>query len=325
LKKFQDIINPNSLLSATSLLHRMEKREKIPALILCGEMNFERTLQLWVNSAVSMNDFAKPDASQLRSGLPKWVKDLDRLVRGEATNLSALRKGIIEIPSDRLQIAIVVLGIIYGMGMGCFSLLKGDSVSFLQFFSGMVKVPSLFLLTLVVTFPSLYVFNALVGSRLSAVALWRLLIASVAVTMAVLASLGPIVAFFSLSTTSYSFMLLLNVLVFGTAGLLGLKFLIQTLHRLALTESNDSELLPPALDSAKGSSPLDQIDDSPAMGPRVRFVFRCWMILFALVGAQMSWVLRPFLGNPEVPFSVFRSRESNFFEAVWQHLTRLFG
>ncbi|MBM3833596.1 MAG: hypothetical protein FJ403_10065 [Verrucomicrobia bacterium] len=116
-----------------------------------------------------MNDLAKPESSPLRTGLPKWLTHLDRLVRGEATKLSALRKGIIEVPSDGLQIAILLLGLgmAYGMCMGCYSLLRADTASLLQFLSGMVKVPFLFLLTLLVTFPPLYVFNALVGSRLS--------------------------------------------------------------------------------------------------------------------------------------------------------------
>ena len=49
------------------------------------------------------------------------------------------------------------------------------------------------------------------------------------------------------------------------------------------------------------------------------------MLLFGVVGAQMGWVLRPFLGNPNVPFTWFRERESNFFEAVFQALKSLFS
>jgi len=54
-------------------------------------------------------------------------------------------------------------------------------------------------------------------------------------------------------------------------------------------------------------------------------VFHLWLLLFALVGAQMGWVLRPFIGNPAVPFTLFRHRESNFFEAVFTHLKHLFS
>jgi len=91
----------------------------------------------------------------------------------------------------------------------------------LQVLSTMLKVPVLFFLTLAVTFPSLYVFNALVGSRLSILSVLRLLVILLTVMLTVLASLGPIVAFFSASTTSYPFMLLLNVAIFALSGFLG--------------------------------------------------------------------------------------------------------
>lgn len=259
-----------------------------------------------------------------------WLRDVDRLLRGEATLLSNLRERGLQVTSDRLQLAIVILGVTYGVCMGTYVLLRGGPGAVLQMLSGMVKVPALFLLTLLVTFPSLYVFNALVGSRLSLLALWRLLTSSVTLNMAVLASFGPIVAFFSLSTASYSFMLLLNVFAFAVAGFLGLKFLIQTLHRLTISQG-PAEVgeVPPALHQnpslpAAAQGPLDKAE-SPVGKAQVKLVFTCWMVAFALVGAQMSWVLRPFLGSPDRPFSFFRARESNFFEAVWSHLTHLFG
>jgi hypothetical protein len=203
----------------------------------------------------------------------------------------------------------------------------------MQLLATTVKVPALFYLTLLVTFPSLYVFNALVGSRLTLSSVLQLLVASLAVNLAVLASLGPIVLFFSLSTKSHAFIQLLNVAVFSVAGVLGLGFLLQTLHRLTMvaesrttkvggfeatsqlsesgaieTESQDksNRELPSALDMLEGQT----------LGKHTRTVFACWVIVFALVGAQMGWVLRPFVGNPTLPFEWFRERKSNFFEAV---------
>ena len=38
----------------------------------------------------------------------------------------------------------------------------------------------------------------------------------------------------------------------------------------------------------------------------------------------MGWVLRPFIGNPNMPFTLFRGRESNFFMAVLQTLGSCF-
>lgn len=50
-------------------------------------------------------------------------------------------------------------------------------------------------------------------------------------------------------------------------------------------------------------------------GASVRNVFRIWILLFGLVGSQMSWVLRPFIGSG-TQFVMFRPKGSNFFESV---------
>jgi hypothetical protein len=47
------------------------------------------------------------------------------------------------------------------------------------------------------------------------------------------------------------------------------------------------------------------------------------MFVFAIVGAQMSWVLRPFIGDPDLPFQWFRQRDSNFFIDVVRAIGRL--
>jgi hypothetical protein len=165
--------------------------------------------------------------------------------------------------------------------------------------------------------------------------------------MAVLASLGPIVAFFSASTTSYSFILLLNVAVFTTAGVLGLRFLFLTLQRISsvrngtMFEDDDqlvqeeferlSEIDPhraidilPEMHIEKRRGALDRRENDPT-SPKVRTIFRIWVVVFGLVGAQLSWVMRPFVGGGSAEaFSWFSPRESSFFEAVWNAFVHLF-
>ena len=63
----------------------------------------------------------------------------------------------------------------------------------------------LFLATLVVTFPSLYVTSAIGRSRLGVRATLGLLLTVNVVMCTALASLGTITVFFTLSTTSYPF------------------------------------------------------------------------------------------------------------------------
>ena len=61
-----------------------------------------------------------------------------------------------------------------------------------------------------------------------------------------------------------------------------------------------------------------------ALNRDVVTVFRIWILVFGLVGAQMAWVLRPFLGSPHNVFTWFRPRTSNFFEAVVHAIQHLF-
>jgi hypothetical protein len=257
-----------------------------------------------------------------------WWNDLDRILRGEATRPSSLRRGTIGVPAGGLTVVLVILAMVYGACMGTYALLKGGGPSVAQLLAGMVKVPALFFLTLAVTLPSLYVSNALVGSRLGPTTVLRLLAASLAVIVAPLASLGPIVAFFSVSTTSYPFMILLNVAAFAVSGALGAAFLLQTLHRLSQARDLPAatEIEEHVGDEKGGATPgaLESGGDQ-VLSRHVTLIFRCWVVLFGLVGAQMGWILRPFVGNPTGPFALFRARESSFFEAVWQAFRSLFS
>ena len=263
------------------------------------------------------------------------LRQLDRILRGDATRLSELRGGRIEIPAGGLAATLTALGVFYGACMGTFAVTGHGSGNPLQILASAIKVPALFLLTLAVTFPSLYVFNALVGSRLRADALLRLLAAAMAVMMAVLASMGTIVLFFAFSTTSYPFMVLLNVAVFAISGFLGLSFLLQTLHRISVAEQQaqldalerppDQPPPPPDLTPAPLPVPgaLERMEGH-VLGPHVRAVFRIWVIIFGLVGAQMGWILRPFVGDPNLKFAWFRPRMSNFFIDVMEKIKDLF-
>jgi len=311
----------------------------------------------------------------------KWLVELDQILRGKLTDPAQVEGAEIKIPVWGIGAVVLLLGATYGVCMGVFALARGFeneqyNQALLQVFASMCKVPLLYLLTLVVTFPSLYVFNALVGSQLKLVAVLKLLGVSLAVNLAVLASLGPIVAFFSVCTPNYAFVVLLNVVVLALAGTLGLAFLVQTLNRLTLvmqesgavaTDRGDAReprvveasLIPdplpthgeegvpssgasetigvvPDFESGPGSEWSGREDEHREIGPldswgargvvrNVKNVFACWIILFGVVGAQMGWVLRPFIGAPGKPFQWFRARESNFFEAVMNVLDNLFS
>jgi hypothetical protein len=154
---------------------------------------------------------------------------IDTLLRGGFNRREDLERGRFDIPASTLILAGLVLGVSYGAFMGLFAGLRGGTGAIAQVLTSMVKVPALFLLTLTVTFPSLYVFSALSGSRLQFQDTLRLLLAAIAVNLTLLASFGPVTGFFTLSTESYPFMILLNVFFFTVSGVIGLGFLRKAL------------------------------------------------------------------------------------------------
>jgi hypothetical protein len=262
----------------------------------------------------------------------------DGIAWGEAKQLVA----------DRLEQEIAPLRVVYGAFMGLFAVMRTGNPSWAQLAASAAKVPLLFLLTLVVTFPSLYVFSALSNSRLRHVDTLRLLLAAIGVNLALLASLAPVTGFFTLSTDSYPFMVFLNVMFFAVSGLVGLSFLRKSVLAVFSPQPSPPRAVWPAPPTAGAPDPQadstgdtaragDDDDPRPSVAVDLRSparpaapqrdpglrIFRIWTLIYAIVGAQMGWILRPFIGTPGQPFEWFRQRDSHFFESVLDTLHRL--
>ena len=184
--------------------------------------------------------------------------------------------------------------------------------------------------------------------------MFQFVAAALAVNVAVLASLGPIVAFFSVSTTSYSFIFLLNVLVFVVSGVLGGAFLLQTLDRWGVARHVP---LPPALQPAPPpAEPLSATEETepgsaerqsqeqatPIMArlveetdtlPRARSRVRpAFADRFHILADRFWTGLRPdglgaaaFFGKASRVLPLVLLRESNFLAAFWDALRGLFS
>ena len=54
-------------------------------------------------------------------------------------------------------------------------------------------------------------------------------------------------------------------------------------------------------------------------------ILQVWILVYGLVGTQMAWSLRPFIGSPGQPFEVLRMDQgSNFYQAVGHAFVGLF-
>lgn len=184
--------------------------------------------------------------------------------------------------------------------LAIYGAVMGASNSLPQVISSLVKLPILFLVTLIICTPSLYFFNLLFGSRQTILQNIALIMTAVTTTSVLLLSLAPIALFFLTTASGYQFFKLLNVVVFAISGAMGLVFL-----REGFAASVDAE--------------------NPAGRESRRMLFVFWIVLYAFVGTQMAWTLRPFMGAPDQPFVIMRETGGNFYTNVIESANALFG
>jgi hypothetical protein len=175
----------------------------------------------------------------------------------------------------------------------------GSTHSIWQALSSAVKLPLMFLLTLFICAPTLYLFDVLFGSKQSILQNVALILTAITVTATVLLSFAPITLFFLLTTSQYQFFKLLNVGIFSIAGITGVVFLSQGMRIVADTETEGEQ--------------------------NRRRVLRAWMFLYAFVGSQLAWAIRPFIGAPSIPFELFRQLGGNFYSNIGASIGEVLG
>jgi len=193
--------------------------------------------------------------------------------------------------------AAVTLLAFYGLTMGLMGFRDSWSVGLSQMLTSAFKVPSLLLMSTAICFPVLYVVQVLMGARLTFSQTLTLILMALALYGILMASCAPVTFFFVVTGSTHDFMKLLHVIIFGFSGIWSMMSLWLGLR----TMCEKSNLYPPLA---------------------VR-ILKVWIIVFAFVGTQMAWSLRPFVGSPGVPFQIFRQQEGNFYLGLWHTVTRL--
>ncbi|SHN21191.1 hypothetical protein [Cryptosporangium aurantiacum] len=125
----------------------------------------------------------------------------------------------------RMLISSVVSLAVYGLVLGA-------SAGPLQALSSAVKLPLLFLLTLGICLPTLYLFNLVFGARLSIRQALALVLVSITVTGALTLAFAPISLFFLVTANDYAFFKLLNVLILMLTGFVGLSVMVDGMRGL---------------------------------------------------------------------------------------------
>lgn len=208
----------------------------------------------------------------------------DDLLRGQRAY--APGRGVV--PWRQLLLFVLLFGCVYGGVLGSFG---GRG---LQAVYSASKVPLLLLVSTVVCLPNFYVVNVLLGLRDDFSAACRGVFAAQATLAVVLAALAPLTAVFYVSSDSYA----------GAKVWNGLMFLVGTVTGQVALNHHYQALI--------------------AQNPAHRWGRVAWVVLYVFVAIQLAWVLRPFLGAPDMPTGFFRQDAwSNAYVEVFNTIARL--
>jgi hypothetical protein len=195
----------------------------------------------------------------------------------------------------RLAGLIAAFGMLYGALMGSFGGVLGQAA--LQMLYAGLKVSILLLATFALSLPSFFVLNSLAGLRTDFAAAVRALAATQAGLAVILASLAPLTLLWYASVDDYQAAVAFNAVMFAVASVSAQVILRH--HYRPLVQKNSNH----------------------------RWMLRAWLLVYAFVGIQMGWVLRPFIGDPASPVQFFRPEAWGnayvvVFKLFWQLLVK---
>ncbi len=186
----------------------------------------------------------------------------------------------------RLGLTLTVFGALYGAVMGSYGGWGAGRI--VQVVYSAVKVPFLLLATFAISLPSFFVLNTLAGLRADFARALRAMAAAQCGLTVILASLASLTVVWYVSFDDYNAAILFNGVMFGGATVLA-QGLLRRCYRNLISRN-----------------------------PRHRWMLRAWLIVYAFVGIQMGWVLRPFIGAPGAGPTFFRTGAwGNAYEVVW--------
>jgi hypothetical protein len=190
----------------------------------------------------------------------------------------------------RLFALLVAFGLLYGAVMGGFRALAAQPQWALQIVYSAVKVPLLLTATFIISLPSFYVLNALLGLGRDFAPAVRALVAAQAGLSIILCSLAPFTLLWYASSAQYNHALLFNGAMFAIASFAA-QWLVRGYYR-----------------------PL------VARNRRHGWLLWCWLFVYTAVAIQMAWLLRPFIGSPGRQVQFLRD---NPWDNAYEYVARL--
>ena len=185
----------------------------------------------------------------------------------------------------RLAYIIAIAGATYGLGMGAFDL-STPQRWLLPLFAAM-KVPLVLLGTFLVCVPGFFVLNSVAGVRSDWARARDAVMAGQAAMAMCLASLTPLTLFLYTSGVDHRRAIWVSLATFTVATIAG-QVVMQRRYRVLIAHASVHRML-----------------------------FLAWIMMYAFVGVQFGWMLRPFVGTPGKPVEFLRDEAfTNAYVAV---------
>lgn len=169
-----------------------------------------------------------------------------------------------------------------------------------QALSAAVKMPILFMGTVLFCLPAFYFFSLVLQTPLNLLQVATVVLAGVGVTAFLLLGLSPITLFFVLTSKSQPFFQLLAVIFVGISGCIGIYFLWRGMMIVDPAQNETNRALRHGL-------------------------LGVWFALYGFVGTQLTWRLSPFIGDPALPFVLLQPSRDNFYMDVVLAAERVAG
>jgi hypothetical protein len=192
------------------------------------------------------------------------------------------------LPRWAAPLVIVSSSALYGAVMASYNGFAGDRLVMVAY--GAAKVPLLFLATMLLAVPSFYVINLLLGVGDHFRRVWEALVDFQLAVSLQLGALVPITLFLNLTNSDYRIAQAWSTLLFAGATWNARRVLARTYAPLV------------------------------AENPVHRQLLRLWFVLYAFVGIQMGWDLRPFVGSPDMAVQFFRDDIGNAYLEIFRVL-----
>ncbi len=169
---------------------------------------------------------------------------------------------------------VATCGFGYGVVMGSYGGWEGSRAW--QLVVSGIKVPLLLVATFGLVLPGYFVLNTILGLRTDFPRALRAALLSQAAIAIILVSLAPLTAVWYASSEDYPSAVLFNAAAFAIASV-GAQTSLRRAYRPLIARDRRHLLL-----------------------------LRGWLVVYAFVGIQLAWLLRPFVGDPTSPVRFLR-------------------